>query len=95
MHAQLIGFFITDSDGAWNYLVACAIYIFMELVRNGGIKRARVKGEISTVKRIERPIRTRSRLTGIPVQACSRITAAAVRFALGIQSSICTPILAG
>src|SRR5437870_4682034 len=38
LHAQLVGAFITDSDGARNYLVACAIYILMELVRKGGIK---------------------------------------------------------
>src|SRR5437660_130899 len=95
LHAQLVGAFIADSDGAWNYLVAYAIYIFMELVRSGDIKRTRVIGEINTVKSSERPILTGSGLTGIPVQASSRITAAAIRFALGIQSSIGTPILAG
>src|SRR5437660_10119997 len=95
LHAQLVGAFIADSDGAWNYLVAYAIYIFMELVRSGDIKRTRVIGEINTVKSSERPILTGSGLTGIPVQASSRITAAAIRFALGIQPSIGTPILAG
>src|SRR5437016_5676303 len=95
LHAQLIGAFITDADSARNDLVARAIYILMELVRKGGIKRTRLIGEIETVKSRERPIRTGSRLTGIPVQASSRITAAAVRFALGIESSIGTPILAG
>src|SRR5438874_1801362 len=95
LHAQLIGAFITDSDGAWNDLIAYTIDIFMELVRNGGIERTRLIGEIETVKSRERPILTRSGLTGIPVQASSRIAAAAIRFALGIQSGIGTAILAG
>src|SRR5205823_7174992 len=30
LHAQLVGAFITDSDGAWNDLIAYTIDIFME-----------------------------------------------------------------
>src|SRR5207249_11611973 len=70
--------------------ISYTIDIFMELVRNGGIERTRLIGEIETVKSRERPILTRSGLTGIPVQASSRIAAAAIRFALGIQSGIGT-----
>src|SRR2546430_9284405 len=73
LHAQLIGAFITDADCTRCYLVAGAIYILMELVRKGGIKRSRLMGEIETVKSRERPIRTGSGLTGIPVQASSRV----------------------
>src|SRR5205807_5580206 len=96
LHAQLVGVFITDSDRAWNDLVAYAIDILMELVRKGGIKRTRLIGDINTVKSIERPILTGSGCKiGVPVYTSGRITAAAIRFALSIQSGIRTPILAG
>src|SRR5258708_27430063 len=95
LHTQLVGALVADAHRPRNYLVTCSIDVGVKLVSHRRVNRSSRIGQCKAIGTGERAIRAGVRLPVIAIQTRSRIAAGAIRFPLGIESTVRAPVLTG